>query len=80
METVVKQSGQYALVQDEEGFVWMMTCKAGGHWYWHPHELVWTGYPQPSPTVEEAMAGFDPEASLKDVEFHHHETPPHCSA
>ncbi len=70
METQVRQSGPYNLVQSEQGFVWMLTGNAGEHWYWHPLLREWTCQPEYSPTVEQAMAGFDPGAPLREGEFH----------
>ena len=62
METVIRQSGDYALVFTEEGYCWRWITPAGYRWYWRPATRQWSGRSEPVATEEAATEGLGPVA------------------
>jgi hypothetical protein len=59
MATVIERYGRLALVEDEGGFCWELTTRAGVHWYWRPLTGHWTPVASWSRTPQEAGAGLE---------------------
>jgi hypothetical protein len=57
MRLVLNRCGRFELVQTERGFEWELITRRGGHWYWDPATLSWTGACRPSGTPEAATCG-----------------------
>jgi hypothetical protein len=80
MNRIIKRRGHFALVQYEEGFLWILRLRGGERWYWDPGTRQWTGHPYPSPTPEAATAGLDPDVPQAASSFHHHNAGLHAGA
>jgi hypothetical protein len=56
---VVQRCGRFRLIQNPEGFRWVLTSRGGAIWHWHAEGKHWLDTCPSYPTEQEATAGLE---------------------